>query len=85
MDDKKIIKILDKILHQIEEFTRTLLELRRVGRRLATIAEEEEEVDSEAETVVLDEDLKLAQNFPPIVPLHREDAVPICYTHARRY
>ena len=72
-------------LHQIREFARLLIELRRVEQGLTTIAEEEEEVDSDAETVVLDEDLELGENFPPICPLQRQDAVPIGYTHARRY
>ena len=75
VQDKQVVKVnrkLDEILDQIEEFTRTLLELRRVGQRLATIAEEEEDydadVDSDADTVVL-------ENLPPPVPLKRETAV----------
>jgi hypothetical protein len=81
-------------LNQIRECARLLIELRKVEERLTTIVEEEEVVDSDAETVVLDEDLELGENFPPICPLKRQDTVPICedygvwtnnYTHARRY
>ena len=82
-------------LEIIRECVRLLLEVRRLRQLLnplSTVVEEEEEeaVDSEAETVVLDdtviyEGFDLIETFPPICPIQRQDAVPIGSSHARRY